>query len=778
MKIDFLLTQVQKGSGLFHLNTIIKEDKGEVILREKFEFEPKNIESNLQAFIKNNYGHLFFNEDGLELRIADRCVHKGNKKRLQVIAEDLYNNFPHLKKGKGTPPEIKRGIRIQKIDSEYLINLKETMNQNKVGATLSQVLSVKHKKRGLVYSTFKDGKMLSSKSVLRNGGLESDNSSYANYITELFDSSVKRVLLEKESNGSQFFRAELVKNTLTKLGINVINGVSTHKIKKMSNILADDAISKYIEKLEEELAKPEHNIVYVDGSKKKSLSASGYILSNQGEVKTKTLLFGDHHNYEELSVLMALHDILIDEKINKNKTHFVCDYDRIEAVKNKLDNPTQNTLLSKELINSPLFKKVKELYEKKENKIYFHFLKSHTNLDSLSKKGNDLIDKILKDTINENSNIDHKDLVDKYDLDALSGQFFNNKGIDMVKKGLTGFKKNVIAKKDELLDYNHKDENFRANVKLFVRYKENNKTFTLDVENKHKFLTPKEKKRDVLSGIDALKMLKGRSLQIIGTKDAITALNNAVNQTDLKYIAQADDCRVLLLNTDSEANKMVNERREYANKGKLKDIYGKRHQKQMSKQQKVETLKQNEYNNKKEQMINLINDNLTEKEEKRFNINFENAYGNESIFPASHTMPEDKNIIILKHGDKSMNIHKFENGKHSMSRYDQDESPVIHLDAFLNENSFSDNTKPLVLSMPNSNGLRELGGLIRGEKHNECNNVKGLLSGKKKDGIFIAKTIDFMFTMIENNVKWYTDNLIDIPIVKEKAKRKTSQKPS
>ncbi len=776
MKVDFLISK--GGPKTVFLNTRMMDDENNIIHREKFSLPSKNLKKNIPVFIMSNYGDLFVNEKDLKIRFGANVPNSGF---LQEFKHQILSEYPSVIENEEKTPLPKIKGTPQNIDNDYLGLLKAKLIKGTV-VNIHDIYLKDHKKRGLVISTYKDGFIQSSKKVLKNGGVSSDEITYADFITEHFKDYDKSttILIEKKKN-VEFFRYNIIKNTLqNKLKIKQIHDISSpNEMKHHNSILGNNAISEYNDKLEKELAKPEHNVVYIDGSKKNTLTSSGYILTNNKKIRTKSILLGDHKSYEELATLIAIHDILKDDELSKNKTHLVCDYDGIESIKTVFENPSTKTRLQDSLVNSPLFKEVNKLYNEKPNKIYFHFVKSHEKVNSLSRKGNKLIDKLVGETIDENKMINSEFLVTEYDFDKLKDQTFINKNVDEIERELNTFqvkleKKGVFNFKNAI----NEREDFKAGVKVFVRYNEKHKRFILDVENKNLFEPAKEKSTDLLKGFKALKMLNTRNLQILTTNNVLEHFTKSLSKEEVKYLETADNVSIFLCNTERQINKLVQERRQKANSKTLKDYYNRNFQKQIHAINKKLELKEDD-------LFEIIQENKTEKKEDKFKkeqrnniqINFDNAFGNEELFPKQDEISKNKNVIIVKYGNKTMNIHKFEEGTHTIKRYSQDDSPVSNLNDFLKAEPFQDNSKNLVLSMPNSNGLAQLGRFIRGEEHKNCEAMKVLLNGKKKDSIFITKTIDFMSPMIENDVKWYTENLLDIPEPKETNKRQKRIKP-
>lgn len=808
MKINFILQDGIKGK--FTITTFIHDDKGNAIHHERFSLSRKQTDIMLPAFIMHNYGDLFANEN-ISLANSTTAIN-GEQAQLKEFCEKLIETHPNITKDEN-PLKHKSKKQIEPLSFDYTSKLHHSIMTKEKALVINDFNIKSEKKRGLIFTKYENGRAVSSNSVLRNGGISADNETYEEFIRKNLDvDEGYHVLFQTKGSPDGFFRRRQFENVLHEKKCQDIDIIGTNisfKQYKIKN--AEKNLLEYSNRLEEELRKPEHNVVYVDGSHRSDFSASGYILDHNNKVKTKTMILGTHGNYEELSVLIALNDILKDENLSKNKTHFICDYDKLEVLKVNLDKPLNDINSTDELYKSPLFKDVQKLYKEKKNKVYFHFLKSHSAIDTLSKKGNDLIDEILRNTINQYKDIFEKQIVhSEYDLELLKAQTFENFELEIVEKKLNEYKDTTESKRTglnakktkkkkknaskisenfNLEEHIYPLENFKSQIKIFINHREKTGDFVVDVENKCKFTAQRNKNQHFFKQIPALAKAHGKKIQIIATKEALEQVQKTITNEEKGVLALASEVKVLLVNSEKALNKETQERRMYANQKKLSSIYGRRHLKQMKiAKQELESKISNliESVNSKiespEQATKTI-ENVEMKKEKSFEqkrlenmkFDFDNAYGNQDLFPRTHELPEEQNFIFVKYGNKTMNIHKFENGEHIMERFSQEEEAVEALNTFLQKNPIQDNSKNLLLSMPNGFGLRGLGDFIRGEKHQECIEVKKLIGGKKKENIFITKTNDFMFPLIENNVKWYVEKMIDVP--KEKQKRQKKVRP-
>jgi hypothetical protein len=267
---------------------------------------------------------------------------------------------------------------------------------------------------------------------------------------------------------------------------------------------------------------------------------------------------------------------------------------------------------------------------------------------------------------------------------------------------------------------------------------------------------------------DILNLVKGRELNIVSF-DKNFSFVRELNRSNVEALKKAKDIKIDVIEDQKFLKEMI--------KMKLLETGATTFDKNIPK-----NLNNNEANNEiiKEKKENVMKkkDDLNNFVKERFTnelkIKIENFYGNESLVP-NKILKNDTSYIIMKFGNKTMNIHKFENGTHVMERYPQDFKDMNHLESFLTNNAVDPNNK-IMISLNSNTALSDFGQVIRGNNKDQFPIVSSLLKRYKKENLLFTKTSEFQFKLIENEVKWYTETCIDFPSEKPKKENKSRKR--
>lgn len=268
---------------------------------------------------------------------------------------------------------------------------------------------------------------------------------------------------------------------------------------------------------------------------------------------------------------------------------------------------------------------------------------------------------------------------------------------------------------------------------------------------------------------DVLNLVEGRELNIVSF-DKNFSFVKELNRNNVEALKKAKDIKIDVIEDQNFLKEMI--------KMKLLETGIKTFDKNIPKN--LNTLKEinNEEIKEKEENVIKKKDDLNNFVKERFTnelkIEIENFYGNESLVP-NKTLKNDTSYVIMKFGNKTMNIHKFENGTHVMERYPQDFKDMNHLESFLKNNAVDPNNK-IMISLNSNTALSDFGQAIRGNDKDQFPIVSSLLKKYKKEDLLFTKTSEFQFQLIENEVKWYTETCIDFPQEKPKKENKSRKR--
>lgn len=273
---------------------------------------------------------------------------------------------------------------------------------------------------------------------------------------------------------------------------------------------------------------------------------------------------------------------------------------------------------------------------------------------------------------------------------------------------------------------------------------------------------------------DILNLVKDRELNIVSF-DKNFSFVRELNRNNVEALKKAKDIKIDIIEDQKFLKEMIKiklletgattfNKNIPKNLNTLKEIN--------NNEENNETIKEKEDNvkNKKDDLNNFVKERFTNE----LKIKIENFYGNESLVP-NKTLKNDTSYVIMKFGNKTMNIHKFENGTHIMERYPQDFKDMNHLESFLKNNAVDPNNK-IMISLNSNTALSDFGQVIRGNNKEQFPIVSSLLKKYKKEDLLFTKTSEFQFQLIENEVKWYTETCIDFPPEKPKKENKSRKR--
>ena len=273
---------------------------------------------------------------------------------------------------------------------------------------------------------------------------------------------------------------------------------------------------------------------------------------------------------------------------------------------------------------------------------------------------------------------------------------------------------------------------------------------------------------------DILNLVKDRELNIVSF-DKNFSFVRELNRNNVEALKKAKDIKIDIIEDQKFLKEMIKIKQLETgattfnknipkNLNTLKEIN--------NNEENNETIKEKEDNvkNKKDDLNNFVKERFTNE----LKIKIENFYGNESLVP-NKTLKNDTSYVIMKFGNKTMNIHKFENGTHRMERYPQDFKDMNHLESFLKNNAVDPNNK-IMISLNSNTALSDFGQVIRGNNKEQFPIVSSLLKKYKKEDLLFTKTSEFQFQLIENEVKWYTETCIDFPPEKPKKENKSRKR--
>lgn len=264
--------------------------------------------------------------------------------------------------------------------------------------------------------------------------------------------------------------------------------------------------------------------------------------------------------------------------------------------------------------------------------------------------------------------------------------------------------------------------------------------------------------KDTKIDLELLRELNGQQLNIISSEVTLNDFSK-LDKYSIEGLKQLKEFNFDIIETHKEVmgliqnKKKLTETKEYeANRFKKEDLI-------------IEDFKIEEQINEKEDLNSFVNDRFNS-----INIKLDVFYGNEMLAP-NKKLNNDVDYVIMKFGNKTMNIHKFSNGEHIMERFPQDFEEMKHLESFLKENKLKNDNK-LMISLPSRTALSNFGILIRENESNEYPLISSLLKTKDKKDLLFTKTSDFQYELIDANVDWYVDKCIDRPEPKAEKKKK------
>lgn len=760
------------------INFSISEKKINVLVIDENQYVLENAIYNVNQ--KSMFRFINYQYSGLLLQGSD--VSFSNEKDLNNLhfIEELKNNFPKSTFKKTTPFEN---------TSEFFSSI--TLSQNffqsihEIQSKKSLLIEVNKdnelKKNGISITFFDKKKVVFSDNKIKNASthlhsedvkeviLESLNKNNIKiddieiaFITSNSDKSpktpVKKALLElliKDIPVRTFGKLNLKKKKGNKKGEITLDDYKTFKIK--------EAFNKHLDSLSEEISKKENNVLFVDGGHANDMSASSFVLSHNGVVSAESFVYKNNQCYEEIAFLSGLKKVLNSDVLSKNKTHVICDGDVIEETLNRLNNISVFSGNSDKLEKSPLFKEVKELYQKQKEKIYVHYVKSHSNSTNILYFGNNLVDKINTNTLKSfktgHNKTEPVPIIEIEDVSAKSLKKVH------VGKNYSSFFNEFAYKYLNIKDINDIKCNYgyEENTKAFlIINKDDKRNFTMNVYNAE----TKEIFSKIISNYSNFPnkvkgLMENGNISILSNHLIWDQFKSSLNLESKKLIADTKDISINLFH-HQQINDMVTKLYKFEKKGIHKN-----QREEAFNNYVLKPLKNNDFSkigqNIDKDVIQDIVQEFKSIEKQKDNglgikFDFEKTYGNKELFPKGHQVEKDKTYLIMKFGNKNVEIHRIENGNHDVDVYPQDFNHIEHLNNHLTNNPI-DNNKPLVLSLPNSTTQKEIADTFRGQSFTHCNHVYNIVRNIKKENLFLTKTLDFSFQLIEKDVKWYNNVL-------------------
>lgn len=455
---------------------------------------------------------------------------------------------------------------------------------------------------------------------------------------------------------------------------------------------------------------------------KKARQASGMTLKN----KLYITVINDHP-YVALSNQREKIAFVDTPKINNNGRFFP------SKLRSMLSNGGIKLWISEEALS--LVAKKKEDFDFLDELAKKKLLK--TNLESNNK---DIL-KIFK----VNSNTSVSTVVGKQRIKEIEKSFKDKLETPVIQQNL--------YEKDLTLYYLKN----RGKQKVYLHSKSHNKIWEKKVEQGETLPS------------DILNLVEGRELNIVSF-DKNFSFVKELNRNNVEALKKAKDIKIDVIEDQKFLKEMI--------KIKLLEIGSTTFDKNIPK--KLNTLKEINNDEAKEKKENVVKkkDDLNNFVKERFTnelkIKIKNFYGNESLVP-NKTLKNNTSYVIMKFGNKTMNIHKFENGTHIMERYPQDFKDINHLESFLKNNAVDPNNK-IMISLNSNTALSDFGQVIRGNNRDQFPIISSLLKKYQKEDLLFTKTSEFQFQLIENEIKWYTETCIDFPPEKPKKESKSRKR--
>lgn len=747
------------------LHSLIFDDEFNVY--ENNIYQVNKADKNLMSFIKYHYGEIL--KDGAN-------VYFSNPKEKQFFSKinDTYPEakFHLIKEIQNKARTYSKSIPSVKFHGEFCNKLTQAMEKEKL-LTIESHYAQDIKKTALTISRFDNGRVVFSQNIIKNGNKDLDSKSIANIfkdIKEQHPSIFDKLDYIATFNSTEHIGKKSLSKFLNKeypdVTINHFPKIKGDDFNYFKKFNLRQAFNKHFDSLSNELMKPEHTVVFIDGGSNNKNSTSSFIISHNNQFQGFSYDCEFKNYYEEVAFLLAMRKVLKSDVFSQNKIHFVCDSDGIEAVFNRLNE--KETSNSRSIEKTPLFREVKDLYEDHEEKIYMHYVKSHFLENKYIYFGNDKVDKLNTSALKLSESL----INDNYDLSKMSYDYL----------------KPIIQNEDlsqTFLHYISKEQKEDLTTKKIIQNQMPNK----DVES---YIIIREASPHKLYEIGVVDLSRNMVYETLIQKKAIMPknLNLSIQDKNIAIIAdhEAFDNFVNFLepsmhnkvfNAKSVGINNLHERRCEILKKQILKLKGKNRTLILNgikkyllegqllncdlsqKSNHILTTLNNENENNNENAIqNFIDREQTSKKPiiSLSNLDFEKTYGNKELFPLSHELDNDKTYIIMRYGNQNVEIHRIENGEKNVSIYPQDFKNIEYLDKHLTDFPL-DQSKPLMLSMPNGFAQRELASTFRGQENIECKNVFNLIRQFNKENLFLTKSSDYSFALIDKDVQWFTSIL-------------------
>jgi ribonuclease HI len=398
LKIEIKNIDVQSNVNIQML--IELEYNNEILETKNYIFDKKEIDSKLLKdllFIK--YSSLF--HKGLKVTLSNKATTDFNyiKPALKEIRDTYSNNVFVLNNDLNfSNKDISNATKLNKQSIQDL----KVIFDNEESIVIEQIRLSNAKKIALMMIHMKNGKIIKKENSIFNSGIVLEFDKIKQKIDNFLElvSKNPKCYIQSEKL-SDFIDLSKIEKYIKKVRpfSEIVRNESFLLDREYQVKMAEKKYQIYLKELNNELEFGNNTVVFTDGGKIDRCGASSYFLINKNQTKTedKTVLLSNEHsnNNEQIALLLALKKVLTYPKKYCKKIHFVCDSDILIDLKTKLEGNNSNISKSIENIEEyDLYKEVKELYKNKQNKIYFHFLKSHTASNDFISYGNRLVDNI------------------------------------------------------------------------------------------------------------------------------------------------------------------------------------------------------------------------------------------------------------------------------------------------------------------------------------------------------------------------------------------------
>lgn len=741
-------------------------------------------------FLNIQYGSLF--NEGCNLYFSNPLA--------KEVVSKINNMYPNTKVSMVDPNFQKHDHTSKqfKFKPKFFKSIRENTKKG-TNLVIENISIPKKKKVGVSIMLFKDGKVIFSSNKIKNGNKDID----IDFLNETLDKEVEKgnINYDEINNAIMYSNTQDYSKKVFKTFFDSkfkpsksfyfqkVNKEIHNYYKSFKMEIAADA---FVNRLEREVSSKNSNIVFVDGGKADNgVSSSSFVFLHNGKAFANSFAYKGIDRYEEISFLTALLKILKSPVLNTKPTHFVCDGDMIETVFKAISKDDETDVNSYEIAKSPLFKEVRQLYKEHDQKVFLHYVKSHEMKNNILHIGNDIVDKINSKSLNITKSGNHYIKKIKFDELSIENMFQTIKAKDQT---------DILAQRSSKIK-NIKFDYWKTEHNKGLQ--ENSDTFIIIVGNQDKnksHVAFYNKKTNTFVNIDNVKssfpkLLKNafidQNVEIIGTATDLKFFFSNLDQIGADTMDSATSININNCNLrDSSAmlkgfNKLkISEKKERYNQARglfEKTLYS-NNIRDIDNQVLITLKTKNTAKNvvlKKEKH----QENKTDIESvdvkkgviSKATLDFENTFGNDNLFPLGQNLDNDKQYLIMRYGNKNVEIHRFENGEKTLDVYPQDFNNIRHLENNISNKPLNTD-KPLVLSMPNKQAQTEIAQAFRGQEFKDCKNVFNIVRQFDKNNMFLTKNSDYSSCLINKDIKWFDGVLEESKNIKPERKSRKSNK--